>query len=83
MASVSRVRFFRTCLAFFFVGAALFVGGYGVLLFVEAFDGHGSPGGNVLLIGLGLFLLCLSPIGFIAGIINWRLAHSSPEGADS
>ena len=38
MASVSRFRFFRTCSAFFFVGAALFVGGYGVLLLVEAFD---------------------------------------------
>lgn len=83
MASVSRSRLFRACLAFFFVGAALFVGGYAVALFVEALGGHGSPGGNVLLVVLGLFLLFLSPIGFIAGIINWRSAHSSPEGTDS
>jgi hypothetical protein len=75
MASVSFSRFFRTCLALFFVSAALFVGGYGVSLLVEAFDGHGSPGGNFLLIGLGLFLLGLSLIVLVIGVSMWTLAH--------
>jgi len=83
MASVSRSRFFRGCLALFFSGAAFIVGGYGVLLLFEAFDGHGSLAGTTLLFGLGLFLLILSPIVFIVGLINWRLAHRSLEDAGS
>jgi hypothetical protein len=83
MAPFIRSRFFRGSLAFFFIGTALFVACYGVSLLVEAFDEHGSPGGNVLMIGLGLFLLVLSPIVFIAGLINWRLAHSSPRDANN
>lgn len=82
MASISRSRFFRECLAFFFVSAALFVGGYGVLLLVSAFDGKGSPVGNAFLFGLGLFLLIFSPIVLILGLINWRKAHPSADGAD-
>jgi hypothetical protein len=40
MTAISRSRFFRECLAFFFVSAALIVGWYGVLLLVSVFDGH-------------------------------------------
>ena len=82
MASISSSRFFRECLAFFFASAALIVGCYGVMLLVSAFDGNGSPVGNVLLFGLGLFLLIFSPIVLIFGLINWRKAHPSADGAD-
>jgi len=82
MASVFRSRFFRGCLALFFTGAAFIVGWYGMLLVFEAFDGHGSLMGNTLLFGLGLFLLVLSPIVFILGLINWRSARPSPDNTD-
>jgi hypothetical protein len=75
MASVARSRFLRRCLALFAVGSALIVGWYGVLLLVEAFDGHGSPVGDFLLFGLGLFLLILSLIALIVGLNIWRLSH--------
>jgi hypothetical protein len=83
MASVFRSRFFRRCLALFFFGDAFFIGCYGVLLLFEAFAGHGSPVGNTLLFGLGLFLLVLSPIVFVLGVITWRVAHPSREDTDS
>ena len=75
MASVFRSGFFRTGLAFCLVAAALIVGCYGVLLLVEAFDAHGSAGGNLLLFGLGLFLLGSSLIVLLIGMRMWRLAH--------
>lgn len=83
MTSVFRSRFLRTCLALFLSIAAFIVGCYGVLLLFEAFDGHGSPVGDTLLFGFGLFLLALSPIVFILGLITWRLAHPGPEDANS
>jgi hypothetical protein len=83
MASVFRSRFFRGCAALFFLGAALLVGCYGVLCLFEAFDRHGSPGGNALLFGLGLLLLCFSAIFLIVGLSNWRLAHPSPVDVSS
>jgi hypothetical protein len=82
MASVFRSRIFRTCLALFFFGAAFIVGCIGLLLIFEAFDVHGSPVGNALLFGLGLFLLALSPIVLIVGLFNWRLAHPRIKDAD-
>jgi hypothetical protein len=63
--------------------AALIVGYYRVLLIVGAFDGHGSPLGNVLLTAISLFLLGLSSVIFIVGLINWRLAHASPWDTDN
>jgi hypothetical protein len=83
MASVSRSRFFRGCLALFFMGTALIVGCYGVLVLVESFDGRGSSVGNSLLFGLALFFLGLSSIVLIVGLSNWRLAQSSREDAGS
>jgi hypothetical protein len=81
MASVARSRFFRRCLALFSLGSALLVGCYGILLFAEAFDGHGSPVGNFLLFGLGLFLLVLSIIVLIVGFRIWRSARTTRAGA--
>jgi hypothetical protein len=83
MASVFRSRFFRGCLALFFLGAAFIVGCYGVLVLFAAFDGHGSPVGSYLLFGVGLFLVAFSPFVFYVGLVNWRLAHPSSEGTDS
>jgi len=68
--SVSRPRFFRVCLALFFMGAAIFVCLMGVLLLVKPLDSHGSFWGNVFVLGLGLVLLGLSPFVFIVGLIN-------------
>lgn len=83
MASVSRPRFFRGCLAVFLFGAAFIVGCYGLLLLFVAFDGHGSPVGSTLLCGLGLILLALSPFIFSVGLINWKFASPNPEDVDS
>jgi hypothetical protein len=83
MAPVSHSRFFRGCLALFLLGAAFIVGCYGVLLLFVVFDGHGSPVGSTFLFALGLLLLALSPFIFYVGLLNWRLAHPSPEDADS
>jgi hypothetical protein len=71
MASVFRSRFFRGLIVCIFAGTAILVGYYGVSLLVEAFNGHGSPGGNALLFVLGLILLVLSPVAFIVGIVYW------------
>jgi hypothetical protein len=83
VASVFNSRFFRGFIVFLFAGAALLVAGYGVLLLVEALNGRGSVGGNVLLFALGLILLVLSPAAFIFGIVYWTLSRPSPEGNDS
>jgi hypothetical protein len=77
MVSASRSRIFRGLIVCIFAGAALFVGYYGVLLLVQAFNGHGSPGGNALLFVLGLILLTLSPAAFTAGVVYWT--WSSPK----
>lgn len=77
MTSVFRSRIFRGLIICIFAGAALFVGYYGVLLLVQAFNEHGSPGGNALLFVLGLILLTLSPASFTAGVVYWT--SSSPK----
>jgi hypothetical protein len=84
MVSVARSRFFRRCLALICLGAALIFGCYGVLLLVDAFDPHGSPGGNVLLFALGLVLLVPSLVVFIAALNYWRrLSHLSTDDTDN
>jgi hypothetical protein len=70
MAFVLRSRYFRRLIVFMFAGAAGFVGCYGVWLLVEAFNRHGSPGGNALLFVLGLILLFLSLAAFIVGSLS-------------
>ena len=83
MASVFRARFFRGLIVCIFAGAALFVGYYGVLLLVQAFNGHGSPGGNALLFVLGLILLTLSPAAFTAGVGYWTSSSPNSEGKNN
>jgi hypothetical protein len=63
-----RSQFFRVCLALLTVAAAFLIGCYGVLLLAEIFDGRGSPGGNFLLFGLAIFLLCVSVIVLLVGL---------------
>jgi hypothetical protein len=53
-------------LGLFFTGAALILARYGDLLLVEPFDAHGSLGGDVLLVALGLIFLVLSLAAVIA-----------------
>jgi hypothetical protein len=67
MISVFRSGFFRGVIVLMFASGALIVGGYGVLLLVEAFNGHGSSAGNVLLFALGLLLLFLSVAAIVVG----------------
>jgi len=70
MASVSRFRFFRGFVVSVFAGAALLVGWYGLSLLTESFNGHGSPGGNVLLFALGMILLVLSPVSLLDAVVR-------------
>jgi hypothetical protein len=69
MASIFHSRFFRGFIVFLFAGVAFLVGGLAVSLLVEAVTGHGSAGGNIFSIVLGLILLILSPVVLILGII--------------
>jgi predicted membrane channel-forming protein YqfA (hemolysin III family) len=77
---ISRSRFFRGFLVFVFLGAALF-GCLAVRVLVEAATGHGSFGGNILLMGLGLMLLVVSAVAFIVGIICWRSSQPCRKDA--
>jgi predicted membrane channel-forming protein YqfA (hemolysin III family) len=79
MASVSHFRFFRGFVVFVFAGAALLVGWYGLSLLVESFNGHGSPGGNILLFALGLILLVLSAVAFLVGVVRWTSSSPNPR----
>jgi hypothetical protein len=77
MATVFRTRFFQGLIVFMFTGAAFLVGRLGVSLLVGAATSHGSRGGNILSIGLGLILLLLSPVAFIVGIVYLILSGPS------
>jgi hypothetical protein len=80
MASVFRSRFFRELIASIFAIAAVIVGCYGVFLIVEAFNVHGSSGGNALLFALGLILLVLSVAALIVGsLLAFVSAHSKRQ----
>ena len=78
MESVFRSRFFRGLIVFMFAGVALRAGWFAVSLFIGAATRHGSPGGTILSIGLGLILLVLSPSVFLVGIVYWTLSQPSP-----
>jgi cytosine/uracil/thiamine/allantoin permease len=72
----------RGFLALFFFGAAVFFGWLAVSLLVGVVIGHGSAGGNVLSMGLGLMLLILFAFLLVVGIINWRKS-SQPSSEDA
>jgi hypothetical protein len=75
MAPVSRSRHFRGLIVFLFGGAALLVVWLAVSLLVEVVTGHGSSAGNILRIGLSIFLFAVSAILSIVAIFNWRSSH--------
>jgi hypothetical protein len=83
MASVFRSGFFRGLIVCIFAGAAILVGYYGVSLLVEAFNAHGSPGGNALLFALALILLALSPVAFIVAVVYWTSTSPNSGGKNS
>jgi hypothetical protein len=82
MASVTRFRFFQGFVVFMFSGAALLVGWYGLSLLVESFNGHGSPGGNILLFAIGLILLVLPPVHLIVAVVYWTSPSPDPGDKD-
>ncbi len=77
MASVSRTRILRGLLVCLFIGAGC-IGWLAVSLLFEAATGHGSPAGDILIVGLGLLLLLVSAVVLIFGIIYWKLPKPSP-----
>jgi len=83
MSSIFRSRFIRGFNVCMFTGVALLVGFYGVSLIVEAFDRHGSSGGNAILFALGLILLVLAPVAFIFGVVYWTRSRPSPKENNS
>jgi len=83
MSSIFHSRFIRGFIVFMFTGVALLVGIYGLSLLVEAFDRHGSPGGNTVLFALSLILLVLASFTFIAGVVYWNRSRRSPEDNNS
>lgn len=83
MVSAFRSRFFRGCVALFFLGAAILDGWYSVLVWLVAFDGHGSPTGSSLLFGLGFLLVALSILAFISGLKRLKMARISSTNSSS
>jgi hypothetical protein len=79
VASIVRSLFFRGLVAFVFASTALLVAYYGFLLLTESVNGHGSFGGNAVLLILGLILLVLSLSAFIFGVVYWT---SSSRNSD-
>ena len=79
MSSVFRSRFFRDLLALFFAGIGLLVGWPAESLIVQLVTERGSPGGNILRIALVFFLLVVSALFFIAGVINWTSSRRSEK----
>jgi len=65
-------RFLRRLFVFLFSVSALAIGGYGILLVVESFTEHGSPGGNAFVFMIGLFCLCVSAVVLIICAMKWR-----------
>jgi hypothetical protein len=83
MAPVSRSRHARGLIVFLFGGAALLFVWLAVSLLVEVVTGHGSSAGNILRIGLSIFLFAVSAIFSIVAILNWRSSHPSEENKPS
>jgi len=83
MASVSRSRHFRGLIVFLFGGTALLVVWLAVSLLFEVVTGHGSSAGNILRIGISIFLFAVSAILSIVAILNWRSSHPSEENKTS
>ena len=83
MASVFHSRYFRCCLALFYLGTAIFIGCYSLLVLSAAFNKNGSPVGSTILVGIGLSLLVLSLLLFIFGFNRWRLARPNSESPES
>ena len=79
MPSLVRSRLFRELLAVFFIGFGLFIGWPTGSLIIQLVTEHGSPGGNLFRIALVFFLLVLSTLFFIAGIINWNRSRRSEQ----
>jgi hypothetical protein len=77
MAPVVRSRYVRGLVVFLSGGAALLVVWLAVSLLIEVMTGHGSSAGNILRIGLSIFLFAVSAILFIIAALNWRLAYPS------
>ena len=75
MASSVRSRFLRGLIVFLFGGAALLVGWLAVSLLVEVATGNGSSAGNILRIGLSIFLFAVSAVLSIVAILNWWSPH--------
>ena len=71
MSSVFLSRFFRELTVLVFAGAAILVGCYGVLLIVQFFTGHGSPGGSTFVFALGFLCLCVSAAVLVICSMKW------------
>jgi hypothetical protein len=79
MSSLVGSRFFRQLSAVFFIGVGLFIGWPSGSLINQLVTEHGSPEGNLLRIALVFFLLVLSALFFIVGIINCRSSRRSQQ----
>ena len=79
MASACRSLCLRGLIIFVFGSIALLIGYYGLSILVATISTHGSPGGDILLLVLGLVLLILSPITFIVGVLFWAPSSSDSE----
>ena len=76
--SIFDSRLFKVLIFSAFASVMILVGGYGILLLVQALGENGSSEGNSLIFVLGLILIIVSVFSLIIGILYWKSA-STPK----
>jgi hypothetical protein len=70
--SIFNSRLFKNLIFFVFVAVMILVGGYGILLIMQVWEGNGNSEGNSLIFVLGLVLIIVSGFSLSIGILHWR-----------
>jgi hypothetical protein len=78
--SIFNSRLFKNLIFFSFVAVMILMGGYGILLIIQASGGNGSSEGNSLIFVLGLILIIVSAFSLSIGVL-YRKTISSAEGS--
>jgi len=78
--SIFNSRHFKDLIFFAFAAIMILVGGYGILLLMQALGGNGSSEGNSLIFVLGLVLIIVSVFSLAIGVL-YRKSASSPENS--
>ena len=81
--SIFNSRHLKDIIFFGFAAVMILVGGYGILLLIQALGGNGSSEGNSLIFALGLVLVIVSVFSLIIGILHWKSVSSAGDSKKS